>query len=369
VTTTRNRRSPSSAAARAERERRRGERARRHRAQAPPQPGESAKAADARGGLRGWAWSGGRLEKLDSVEAVEAAFRKPQSYLWIDIDSPTEELLGALGRCVGLHPLTIEDIVERNQRAKIEENTDDTLHMVMFALLYEAELDVVEVDLVLGPRFLLTSSGPGWDPLKSPHLREGIEHYLKEGPDFVLYAVVDYLVDGYFPVFDKLADQIDDLQDAVIAKPSQQLIERLLLLRRDLLAIRHAVSPQREIFNQLTTREPGVVRPERIVYFRDIYDHLIRLTDELDSFRELVTGTLDAYLTTVNNNLSEVMKRLTAVTVIVAGMGAIGGVFGMSEAALALSFSAESGAFWIIAGGIVAFGVLAWSYFRKIGWI
>jgi magnesium transporter len=375
VTTTRNRRSPSSAAARAERERRRGERARRHGAKAAPQPGEpaepgdSGKPADARGTLRGWAWSGGRLEKLDSMEAVEAAFRKPASYLWVDVESPTEELLGQLGRCVGLHPLTIEDIVERNQRAKIEENTDDTLHMVMFALLYEAELDVVEVDLVLSPRFLLTSSGPGWDPLKSPHLREGIEHYLKEGPDFVLYAVVDYLVDGYFPVFDKLADQIDDLQDAVIAKPSQKLIEGLLQLRRDLLAIRHAVTPQREIFNQLTTREPGVVRPERIVYFRDIYDHLIRLTDELDSFRELVTGTLDAYLTTVNNNLSEVMKRLTAVTVIVAGMGAIAGVFGMSEAALALSFRPEAEPFWILTALIGAFGVAAWVYFRKIGWI
>jgi magnesium transporter len=170
-------------------------------------------------------------------------------------------------------------------------------------------------------------------------------------------------------VFDKLADQIDDLQDAVIAKPSQKLIEGLLQLRRDLLAIRHAVTPQREIFNQLTTREPGVVRPERIVYFRDIYDHLIRLTDELDSFRELVTGTLDAYLTTVNNNLSEVMKRLTAVTVIVAGMGAIAGVFGMSEAALALSFRPEAEPFWILTGVIAAFGVLAWIYFRKIGWI
>jgi magnesium transporter len=334
-----------------------------------PQAGQPALKEAPRGTLRGWVWSGGRLEELDSIEAVEAAFGRPDSYLWIDVVSPTEEMLGAIGRCVGLHPLTIEDIVERNQRAKIEEHSDDSLHMVMFALLYEGELDVVEVDLVLGRRFLLTSSGPGWDPLQSPHLREGIEHFLKEGPDYVLYAVVDFLVDGYFPVFDKLADEIDELQDAVIARPSPPLVERLLQLRRDLLAIRHAVSPEREIFNQLTTREARVVRPERIVYFRDIYDHLIRLTDELDSFRELVTGTLDAYLTTVNNNLSEIMKRLTAVTIIVAGMGAIAGVFGMSEAALALSFRPEAEPFWLITGAIVAFGLAAWVYFRKIGWI
>jgi magnesium transporter len=319
--------------------------------------------------LRGWVWTDGQLRELGSAKEIEAAYRQSESHLWIDVESPTDELLGSIGRCVGLHPLTIEDIVERNERAKIEEQTDDTLHVVMFALLYDGELVPVEVDLVLGRRFLLTSRGPGWDPLGSPHLRGGVEHFLREGPDYVFYAVVDYLVDGYFPVFDKLADEIDDLQDAVIAKPSQALIERLLQLRRDLLTIRHAVSPQREIFNQLTTREPGLVRPERVPYFRDVYDHLIRLTDELDSFRELVTGTLDAYLTTVNNNLSEIMKRLTAVTVIVAGMGAIAGVFGMSEAALALSVRPEAEPFWLITAGIGGFAVLALIYFRKIGWI
>jgi magnesium transporter len=366
MTTTRSRPSPSKPAD-ARRDGRRSERPRRHGLRAPAPAGRGEALSGEK--LRAWAWLDGRLRQLHSADDIEAAFRRSGSHLWIDIESPTEDLLGTIGRCVGLHPLTIEDIVERNQRAKIEEQTDDTLHIVMFALLYDGELQAVEVDLVLGRRFLLTSRGPGWDPLASPHLRGGVDQFLRDGPDKVLYAVVDYLVDGYFPVFDRLADEIDELQDAVIEQPAPALIERLLQLRRDLLTIRHAVSPQREIFNQLTTREAGLIRPERVPYLRDVYDHLIRLTDELDSFRELVTGTLDAYLTTVNNNLSEVMKRLTAVTVIVAGMGAIGGVFGMSEAALALSFSAESSAFWIVAGGILAFGVLAWSYFRRIGWI
>jgi magnesium transporter len=368
VTTTRNRRLPSSPAARARRKSRRAERPRPH-GDAPDAPVESAGEPGRQGRLRAWVWTAGGLGELDTIEAIEAAYRRRDSNLWVDVESPTEELLERLGRCVGLHPLTIEDIVERNQRAKIEEQTDDTLHIVMFALHYDGELKDVEVDLVLGTRFLLTSRGPGWDPLQSQHLRGGVDRYLREGPDYVLYAVVDHLVDGYFPVFDKLADEIDDLQDAVIAKPSQELLERLLGLRRDLLTIRHAVSPQREIFNQLTTREARLIRPERIPYFRDVYDHLIRLTDELDSFRELVTGTLDAYLTTVNNNLSEIMKRLTAVTVIVAGMGAIAGVFGMSEAALALTLRPEAEPFWIITAGIGAFAVAAWTYFRKIGWI
>jgi magnesium transporter len=318
--------------------------------------------------LRAWSWSPAGFAELDSVDGIERAYAEPQSRVWVDVEAPTAELLADLGECLKLHPLTIEDIVERNQRAKIEQQTEDTVHLVMFALLYDGEVVSVEVDIVLGGRFLLTSRGPEWDPLESQHLRQGVERMLKEGPDFVLYGVVDHLVDGYFPVFDRLGDEIDQLQADVIGRPNQFLIERLLQLRRDLLAIRHAVLPQREIFNQLTTRDIGLVRDERIAYFRDVYDHLIRLTDELDSFRELVTGTLDAYLTTVNNNLSEVMKRLTAATVVLAGVGAIAGIFGMSEAAVAFRFEEASG-FWIITAFVIMLGAGALIYFRRIGWL
>ena len=330
----------------------------------PPSPSSGAPTLR----LRGWGWSPAGFADLDSVESVERAYATPDSVVWIDVEAATADLLGDLAKCLGLHPLTVEDIIERNQRAKIEQQTDDTLHLVMFALLYDGEVLSAEVDLVLGERFLLSSRGPEWDPLRSQHFRQGVERMLKEGPDHVLYGLVDDLVDGYFPVFDRLGDEIDQLQADVIGHPSQFLIERLLQLRRDLLAIRHALMPQREIFNQLTTRDIGLVREDRIPYFRDVYDHLIRLTDELDSFRELVSSTLDAYLTTVNNNLSEVMKRLTAATVVLAGVGAIAGIFGMSEAGVALSFQ-EAGGFWVITAFVVALGGLALLYFRRIGWL
>ena len=184
----------------------------------------------------------------------------------------------------------------------------------------------------------------------------------------MLWAVVDAAVDGYFPVFDKLGDEIEDLQDDVLRRPTKYVIERLFTVRRELLEIRHAVSPEREVFNQLTNRENPLINPDRVIYFRDVYDHLIRLTDELDSYRELVSTSLDAYLSTVNNNLSEVMKRLTAVTVILAGVGAVAGIFGMSEAGLALDFAEQPG-FWLITGFMVALGVAAFIYFRRIDWI
>ena len=124
-------------------------------------------------------------------------------------------------------------------------------------------------------------------------------------------------------------------------------MERLFKLKRELIEVRRAVSPVREVFNQLTNRDIPIIDADEIVYFRDVYDHLIRLTDELDNYRELASATLDVYLTQVNNNLSVIMKRLTGVTVILAGIGAIAGIFGMSEAGAALG-GAEGGGFWIV---------------------
>ena len=132
-------------------------------------------------------------------------------------------------------------------------------------------------------------------------------------------------------------DEIDELQDRVIQSPSEWTLQRLFVLKRELLTIRRATSPAREVLNQLTNRELDVIRPEHLVYFRDVYDHLIRVTDELDNYRDLVSGTVEIYLSTINNNLSTIMKRLTGVTVILAGIGAVAGIFGMSEAGKAIT--------------------------------
>jgi magnesium transporter len=138
----------------------------------------------------------------------------------------------------------------------------------------------------------------------------------------LLYALIDPIVDGYFPVIDRISDDIDELEQDVVAGTGTDIVERLFRIRRSLLEIRHLVSPEREILNQLSNREISLIDPARRLYFRDVYDHTIRVTDELDTHRELANGVLDAYLTSVNNNLSEIMKRLTAITAVLAGVGA-----------------------------------------------
>ena len=130
------------------------------------------------------------------------------------------------------------------------------------------------------------------------------EDVLKHGPDHLLWALCDDVVDGYFPFSDKLGDAIDEVQDEVMRKATPQTLERVFDLKRELIEVRRSISPVREMFNQLTNRDMPLVDENEIVYFRDVYDHLIRLTDELDMYRELAASTLDIYLTQVNNNLS-----------------------------------------------------------------
>jgi magnesium transporter len=314
----------------------------------------------------------GALRESTGDEALRRLaewLKRPDASVWVDMAGPSPSQVDAVGDILGLHPLIVEDVLEGNQRAKIE-TTDGVVHIVLFALDRGAKVAINEVDLVLGVGYLLTVHGPEWDPRHSHHLGtdEGLVSIMARGPDHLLWAVGDDIVDGYFPYADRLGDAIDAVQDAVIAKATPDTLESLFALKRELIEVRRAASPTREVFNQITNRDNSLIDPEELVYFRDIYDHVIRLTDEMDNYRELASSTLDVYLTQVNNNLSVIMKRLTGVTVIVAGVGAIAGIFGMSEATTALA-GTEGGGFWVVTGGTVVAAAIATVVLRRIGWI
>ncbi|MEO6208295.1 MAG: CorA family divalent cation transporter, partial [Candidatus Limnocylindrales bacterium] len=300
-------------------------------------------------------------------EGLAEACRVASNTIWIDVVDPSADDVAQIAEMLGLHPLMAEDIREGNQRAKIEV-TDKLVHVVMFALAYQGEMQQTEIDFVLGDHFLLTVHEPSWEPRTTHHLREGLEPIIRRGPDHLLWALVDALVDSYFPFIDQMGDEIDALEDEVVEHASPVVLSRLFRIKRDLITARRAAAPVREIFNQLTNRDLALIDHDEIIYFRDVDDHLIRLTDELDSYRELVSGALDVYLSTINNNLSLVMKRLTGVTVILAGIGAIAGIFGMSEAGTAFA-GGEGLGFWLVSGATVLVAVGAAAFLRKIGWI
>jgi magnesium transporter len=318
--------------------------------------------------LEAWAWTAGGLRPLTQLSDVQAALEDQACRLWVDVVDASAELLTELAAIFDLHHLVAEDIIERNQRAKIV-YWDDSIHLVLFALRHDGGLESSEVDVVLGSRFLLTSHPPEWQPRASlGDDGRSLRSLLGQGTDMLLYALIDHLVDDYFPVIDRISDEIDDLEVGAVSGRQPSVIERLFRVRRSLLEIRHLVGPEREILNQLTNREIDLIDPSRRLYFRDVYDLTVRLTDELDTHRDLAGGVLDAYLSSVNNNLSEIMKRLTAVTAVLAGVGAAAGLFGMSEAASAVGLHGPFG-FWVVTGMVIAIGVVVFVYFRHIDWI
>jgi magnesium transporter len=309
----------------------------------------------------------GQVEETEGTAALKKARARPGATTWVDLTGGSPEQVATITTVLGLHPLIVEDILEGNQRAKMEV-TDELIHIVIFAFAYTDHAERTEIDIVLGKGFLLTVHGPEWDPRSVQALRDGLAPVMARGPDHLLWALVDAIVDGYFPLLDQLGDAIEDVQEHVIANARPETLEKLFALKTELLVIRRAAAPIREIFNQLTNRDLALIDSEEILYFRDVYDHLIRLTDELDNYRELVSGTLDVYLSTVNNQLSLIMKRLTGVTVVLTGIAAIGGIFGMSEAGSALAGQEASG-FWLVTvGAIAAAFLMAW-VLRRIGWI
>jgi magnesium transporter len=322
------------------------------------------------GAVRGAAWSRATGPRnLRSIEDALQALADPDATVWVDLEDAGAGELAQLAGPLELHPLVVEDILDRDQRAKVE-YTGEVMHLVMFAALPGRDLpELTEIDIVLTPRCLVTSHPPEWRPLEQGiPMRMGAAHFLAKGADAALYAVLDSIVDGYFPIIDRLSETVDELEDLAIERPDRSVVERLFAARRSLLLVRRAVSPEREVLNQLTNRDNPLIDDATLVYFRDVYDHLVRVTDELDTHRELLSGALDAYLSTVNNSLSDVMKRLTAVTAVLAGVGAVAGIFGMSEAVNAFDLREGSG-FWVVSALVVMVGILITWWFRRIDWI
>jgi magnesium transporter len=314
---------------------------------------------------------GAELHDLEGEEAVaelRRAVGSRQARVWVDVTAASTSRLAEIGGILNLHPLLVEDLAERDQRAKLEQ-VGDFFHLVLFSLGFDdGTIFERELDFVLGRQFLLTSHSRWWDPRLTHHLRAGIGPVLRRGPDYLMWALCDDTIDGYFPILDRLGEEIDQLEDEVVARADRSLLERLFELKRELIQVRRVTAPEREMFNVLSSREETPVKAEIRLYYRDAYDHLIRLTDEMDTYRELASAALETYLSTVNNNLSLIMKRLTGVTVVVAGIGAVAGIFGMSEAQNAFRWE-EGPGFWLVTFGCVILAGAAAAILHKIDWI
>jgi magnesium transporter len=267
-----------------------------------------------------------------SRDAVADLLPRADANLWFHFDAPTEEDLRFLQEELKIHHLTLEDVVNQNQRPKIEP-FEDYVYIAIHPLMHSKkwQIEPSELDLLLGRHWIVSVHyGPLPGLIENSQIHERLANALSRGTDFLLYTLVDLVVDSYFPILDEIEDEIESLENRLLARAKPGDMNRLLAFKRSLVHVRRAVGPQREVFNQLTRHEFPFIRPENLVYFRDVYDHLLRITEELDALRDILSSALEVHLASTSNQLNVTMKRLTAWGTIFIVITAIAGIYGMN---------------------------------------
>lgn len=277
----------------------------------------------------------GSLEQAKDFSTLGAWLAESGGRLWIDVSSPAVEEMEEVGRRFGFHPLTIEDCLHGGQRPKLEEY-DGYLFLVLHALPQTLEDPCVveefdEIYLYVSPHIFVTVHRKNVEMVS--RFRERLRKepvLLTRAPGFLLHLFADGVVDRFFPFLDRIEEEIDELEDQVLTSASPALLRRLFTLKRTLIHLRKSMSPLREVFNGLSRRDYALLDPKSALYFRDVYDHLIRATELVDACRDLVATTVEAYLSATSNRMNQVMKQLTIIATIFMPLTFITGFFGMN---------------------------------------
>jgi magnesium transporter len=274
--------------------------------------------------------TGRRIENPPLTGVGREVFERG-AFFYADGHAPADSDLDALAREFGLHPLAIEDVRSRHQRPKID-IYGNQYFLVFYRIAATAGRPGIrfdEIDFFIGSGFLLV-----FHDAPVPLLSQTVERFcrLAEKRDVpgLLYEILDAIVDEYFPTMDRVAERAEEIETSIFQKFERQRLEALLALKRDLAILRRIVGPERDAINVLLRRDPPVIDPARIVYYQDVYDHLIRIVESIDTYRDILAGTLDAFLTIENNRLSDVVRKLTVVSTIFLPLTFITGFFGMN---------------------------------------
>ncbi len=237
--------------------------------------------------------------------------------VWLDVDAPTEADLAWLDHTYHFHPLTIEDVRNLNQRAKIESYEDYLFLSLTTTVRTNGDLQARELEVFLGPDYLITAHREPVDALDvaRAHLKKN-QQAVTFRPDFLLYVIADSMVDRFFPLLDEIEDEIDTLEDQILENATQATLHHIFTLKQQLVFLRKITGPMRDVMIALAGTRYGLVDAHSALYFRDVYDHLVRIYDLIETSRDLLGNSLDAYLSTVSNRLNEVMKRLTLIATI-----------------------------------------------------
>jgi magnesium transporter len=291
---------------------------------------------------------------------------------WINVDGIHQvSNLENLGDCYHLHPLVLEDILNPDQRPKVEDY-GDYLFIIVKMLQFKNSndgLSTEQISIILGENFVLSFQEDDQDTFEPvrQRLKIGKGRLRGEGADYLAYTLLDLVVDHYFVILERLGEIIEDLEDELVADPTPATLNRIHRLKRDMIVLRKSVWPLREVVGQLERRESPLVKDSTNLYLKDLYDHVIQVIDNIETFRDILAGMLDIYLSSLSNRLNEVMKVLTMIATIFIPLTFIAGVYGMN-----FKHMPELDWPWgyysaLVVMALVSLGMVL--YFRKKGWL
>ena len=309
------------------------------------------------------------FSQITDVEQIDDLCAQDHKLIWLDVSDPTSEDFTDLAREFKFHPLAIEDCRNEHQRPKVEEYQG-----YYFLVLYEAELrdeehlQLRELNIFLGKNYLVTvHSQPIRALERAERLWRSWSDLAGRGTGLLSYLLIDAIVDDYLPLLDVISERMDDLEDQIFDEFDPKAIEEIFRVKKQLLFLRRAITPLRDVFNTLLRREQPIFSRETQVYFQDVFDHLIRVADTIDTLRDILGSTMDAYLSVSGNRMNMVMKRLTSISTILMSVTLIAGIYGMNFAHMP-ELHWKYGYVGSLSTMLVV-GLVLYFYFRKINWL
>jgi magnesium transporter len=310
-----------------------------------------------------------------SIEEV-FRFRDTPTVTWINIEGLHDvALIQKLGSHFGFHPLALEDVLNCAQRPKVEDY--ETYHFLVMKSVHLAEeqLEIEQISFFLAGNYVITlqeQEGDSFEKVRE-RIRQGKGMIRKSGPDYLTYALLDALVDEFFPVLERYGERIEDLEDVLITRPAPGTLAAIQQIKRELLILRRAAWPEREVINSLQRAETDVIQPPTQVFLRDCYDHAIQVIDMIETYRDLASGMQEVYLSSLSNRMNEIMKVLTIISTIFIPLSFIAGVWGMNFDTRASPLNMpELEWYWGYPAALGLMAVTAGSllvYFRRKGWL
>ncbi|MEO7453623.1 MAG: magnesium/cobalt transporter CorA [Fimbriimonadales bacterium] len=305
-----------------------------------------------------------------SVSEAKAALSDCR-VLWLDVDGVGDiGIIEELGREFGFHPLALEDAVNRNQRAKVEDYDDYYYIAVHAPQLVGRDLVAEQLSVFLGRNYVVTVHHRMDDQMAAVRdiLRKRRTRITEFGSDFLAYSILDSVIDQYFPVLESFGELTDETEDRMLLKPDRNTVRYVHGLKRELIVLRRAIWPFRDaLVSLMRSDETNLISEETMPYFRDLYDHTVRIIDLVETYREVASDLMDVYLSSISNRTNDVMKRLTAITTIIMPLTLITGIYGMNFDNM--PEIRHPYGYFVIVAVMILIAMLLFAYFWRQGWI